>query len=377
MPTPAADPTPPPQSSRADDPIEDDAAKPDSRSYRQSRPVQYVIATASQPGAIGVIELHGRVDTILESLAPLDHWSRNRLIYLDFWGIDQGLAVRTAREAAILMPHGGPRVIQRMALKLRELDAMPVVSPYRGESEPGPPFPEDNSDAVTACMLETLPLAQSRLAIDLLLDQPRRWERAGDEPLTDDDIARSGRLKHLLDPPVVVLAGPANVGKSTLSNALIGRSMSIALDLPGTTRDATAGLIDLGGLVVRWYDTPGLRPSDDPIEQAAIAAAERLMNEAELLIAATDHDHRWPRLPRPADLRIQTKADVATKGPGEATGRPSPKLDPPPDLALSAVTGEGLPEFVALVRDRLLPPEDLAHPGRWLFHPRLAVAAPS
>lgn len=373
MPTPAADPAR--SSPAAPSPPLERHATLDSPSHRDSSPVEFLVSTAPQPGAIGVIELHGAVASILESLAPPERWHDNRLLYIDFWAIDRGLAARTGEKSAILMPHGGPRVMQRLAMKLRELGAMPLVSPYYRESEPSPPFPEAASNLVIQSVLETLPLARSPLAIDLLLDQPRRWNADAGRPLGDDDLARSARLNRLLDPPVVVLAGPANVGKSTLSNALIGRSMSIALDLPGTTRDATAGLIDLGGLVVRWYDTPGLRPSDDPIEQAAIASAERLINEAELLIAATDHEHGWPKLPRPADLHVRTKADLAAGDDDSARGALSQHLSPPPDLALSAATGENLPAFIALVRDRLLPPADLAHPGRWLFHPRLAARA--
>ena len=364
MPTPAADPSTTPHA-----PLDEQAIELDSPSYGESGAVSFVISTAPQPGAIGVIELHGEVDPILATLAPPDRWPSNRLAFIDFWGIDEGIAARTAEDAALLMPHGGPRVIQRMAMELRELGAIQLDPRSCRESKAGPRFPEAPSEAVTQSMLETLPLAQSPLAIDLLLDQPRRWHESAGRPLNGEDLRRSARLNRLLEPPVVVLAGPANVGKSTLSNALIGRSMSIALDLPGTTRDATAGLIDLGGLVVRWYDTPGLRPSDDPIERAAIAAAERLMNEADLLIAATDHDHPWPNLPRPADIRIRTKADVATPSRSESSRE---MLDPPPDLALSALTGVGLPELVAMVRDRLLPPDALAHPGRSLFHPGLA-----
>ena len=197
--------------------------------------------------------------------------------------------------------------------------------------------------------------ATSPQAVDLLLAQPVRWRQR--PRLSEQDHARSRRLNRLLTPPLVVLAGPANVGKSTLSNALIGRSISIAADTPGTTRDYTSGRIELAGLVVDWHDTPGLRPGADVIERSAQRLARGLLQRADLVIAMTDADHDWPQLPRPANLRVAGKCDIATR--------------PGADVALSAADGTGIGEFVGLLRERLVPAEDLEHPGPWMFDERL------
>jgi tRNA modification GTPase len=211
------------------------------------------------------------------------------------------------------------------------------------------------ADRFEALALAALARARSPLAVDLLMDQPRRWRLQ--PALSEEDEARSRRLNRLIDPPMVVLAGPPNVGKSTLSNALLGRSMSIAHDQPGTTRDYTAALFDLVSLVVRWHDTPGLRTTDDPIEGKAIELAGRMMASADVLIAMTDAEHDWPTLPREADLRIAGKADLGVRSDS--------------DLSVCGLDGRGLAELAAVVRDRLVPREDLADPGTWRFDPRL------
>jgi tRNA modification GTPase len=223
-----------------------------------------------------------------------------------------------------------------------------------GEASPEEIFPEA-ADRYEALALAAAARAASPRAIDLLLDQPGRWRQAGE--LTDEDRARSRRLDRLIVPPVVALAGPANVGKSTLSNALLGRSMSIAAEGPGTTRDYTTGRIELAGLVVDWHDTPGLRGTADPDETKAVDLARRLLERADFVIAMTDAEHDWPALPRGPDLRVASKADVKARDDA--------------DLSVSATTGTGIPQLVATVRDRLVPPADLDHPGPWLFDDRL------
>ncbi|MHC5024690.1 MAG: GTPase [Planctomycetota bacterium] len=318
---------------------------------------RFTHVTSGRPGAIGVIQLDGDVTPILQMVTGRDDWTVGRVRLARLGDVDDGLVALVAPELAQLMPHGGPRVMQRLRNLLIEVGAVPAGMQSISVQAL---FPEA-SDRVEALMLRTLARAASPLAIELLLDQPRRWRAR--PSVDDDDRRRSRRLDRMVEPATVVLAGPPNVGKSTLSNVLLGRSMSIAVDEPGTTRDYTVGRIDLGGLVVHWHDTPGLRSTDDAIETDAITLAARLLERADLIVAMTDASHDWPALPRSADLRIASRCDRSRREDA--------------DLQVSAVTGEGLESLVVAVRDRLVPPNDRAHPGPWLFDPDLEDPADS
>jgi tRNA modification GTPase len=57
----------------------------------------------------------------------------------------------------------------------------------------------------------------------------------------------------------IVLAGPPNVGKSSLLNRLAQREAAIVSATPGTTRDVIEVHLDLAGVPVTVSDTAGLR----------------------------------------------------------------------------------------------------------------------
>jgi hypothetical protein len=319
-------------------------------------PCVCVLGTRPLPGALAVITLVGDVASPLAALTGVHDWRNGVIRYVAFDDIDRGLACQIRPDLAQLTPHGGPRIVQRLITRLSELGVTLVDS---SELPPRTLFPEARNDC-EALMLLALPTAASPLAIDLLLAQPERWRPRPE--LTPEDHARSKRLNHLLHPPLVVLAGAANIGKSTLSNALSGRRVSITVDEPGVTRDYTCTLIDCAGLVVRWIDTPGLRATDNPLERLAIKRAAMLMNEADLLIAGADASAAWPDLPCSPDLRIGLRSDLGRRD----------------DVALHA-GGEpetGLEELVSAVRTALVPDEDLSHPRPWIFDARLLADYP-
>ena len=83
-------------------------------------------------------------------------------------------------------------------------------------------------------------------------------------------------------PPVVVIAGRPNVGKSTLFNRLAGRKAAIVADTPGVTRDSKEAEAMLRGRLVRLVDTAGLE------EAAPETLAGRMRETASHAVSGAD-----------------------------------------------------------------------------------------
>jgi tRNA modification GTPase len=178
-----------------------------------------------------------------------------------------------------------------------------------------------------------------------------RIQAAADELIAALDalLATGDRGTLVHDGALVVLAGAPNVGKSSLFNALLGEARAIVTDVPGTTRDAIEAVLDLPGWPLRLVDTAGLRETSDVVEQLGIAASSRYLGQAAVVLAC-GHDGATLEAARSA-LRDRTTAPVltvATKGDLVANGD---QLEA--DAVVSAHTGAGLTELLALVEQRL------------------------
>lgn len=69
----------------------------------------------------------------------------------------------------------------------------------------------------------------------------------------------------------ITIAGPPNVGKSTLLNRLLDEERAIVTPYAGTTRDTLVGERTFRGVCYRFTDTAGVRTTDDPVEAIGIA----------------------------------------------------------------------------------------------------------
>ena len=350
--------------------------------------------TTAASGAVGVLHMRAIPErlsnTLSITLPDIGHASLRRICNLD-----EALVLRATHDTIIVTPHGGPRLRQRLVRAISDA-GISFVSP--NELSPADIFVESTSD-IQARMLYTLARAASADAIALLLAQPARWEKYGAP--TTADAPRSNRLRHLIDPPTVVIAGAPNAGKSTLLNALLGRTAAVTSPIAGTTRDFVSANIVLAGLACRVVDAPGFNENNvsknnlsemsvleksslntdmnhmnsNPsamqsanqapsslqaqraIDQAAIARALQEIHGADLVIALAAPDQAWPNIEHSNILRVRSMSDIAP--PHTPRGADS--------LQLSALTGDGLIEFAQLVREKLVPAADIASDRPWQF----------
>jgi tRNA modification GTPase len=128
----------------------------------------------------------------------------------------------------------------------------------------------------------------------------------------------------------VAIIGAPNVGKSTLLNALAGRTAAITSEFAGTTRDVIEVRMDLAGLPVTMLDTAGLRETDDQIEGMGIALARQRAEVADLRVFLAEDSDSLDVEIRHGDIRVRPKGDLRTEKDG----------------AVSGVTGEGLDQLV-------------------------------
>jgi tRNA modification GTPase len=184
-----------------------------------------------------------------------------------------------------------------------------------------------------------------------------------DPPSATEPLRRLAELgntvgRHLIEPWKVVVAGPPNVGKSSLVNALAGYQRSVVSEVAGTTRDAVSVRTAFDGWPIELIDTAGLRDAAG-VEAEGIERARRVLAEADLVV--------WLQIfgtlgdVHPPKSRFSTivwnKSDLATT--------------PLPGIAVSAMTGAGIPQLAEEIVARLVPnpPPGVAAP----FSPQLAA----
>src|SRR5258706_11499109 len=101
-------------------------------------------------------------------------------------------------------------------------------------------------------------------------------------------LEAQGRSERLRDGLVVAIAGPPNVGKSTLMNQLARREVAIVSPHAGTTRDIIEVQLDLDGYPVTVIDTAGIRETEDRVERERVPRARARASEADLVLWLVD-----------------------------------------------------------------------------------------
>lgn len=176
------------------------------------------------------------------------------------------------------------------------------------------------------------------IPVDDLRDALRRLRRLVD----------SYRMSRMMREGVrIALAGRTNSGKSSLFNRLLKENRSIVSDLHGTTRDYLEENVSVDGIPAVLYDTAGLRLTGDAVESEGIERTRKVLDACDLVLyvlnaadGETEEDRqRMAQLTVPY-LKIWNKTDL----------KPAPAGI---GCAVSALTGEGVPQLIAAVAERL------------------------
>ena len=294
------------------------------------------IATGSGRAGVGIVRVSGPdVRRIAEQLTELTLTPRQAhfVPFVDDRSnaIDEGLAILfvgpnsyTGEDVLELQGHGGPVVLDMVLSRVLECGARPARPGEFTERA----FLNDKMDLAQAESVADLIDASSQAAaqaamrsldgefstavnaISEELMNLRAWLEAALDFSEEEidflsDPALSGRVKQLLvdfdsvfarasqgsrltDGLTVVIAGVANVGKSSLLNALSGSDRAIVTDIAGTTRDVLHEHIVLEGVPLHLIDTAGIRLTDDVVEKQGIQRAQQAVSTADHVLVLVD-----------------------------------------------------------------------------------------
>ena len=362
------------------------------------------IATAPGRAGIGVVRLSGRnLGELSQKICGKT--PRARLATLSDFSdgaggvIDQGLALYfpaphsyTGEDVLELQGHGGPIVLQRLLKRCLQLGAR-VAEPGEfskraylngkmdlAQAEGVADLIDAATEQAARCAQRSIQgefsaeihalegqLVQLRALTEATLDFPEeeidsgtRADQAGRLAALQEKLAQlinaSDQGSLLREGALVVLAGRANAGKSSLLNRLAGEEVAIVTEIPGTTRDLIRQSLNLYGVPVHIIDTAGLREATDPVEQAGIARTWAAIGKADLAllvidgsVAESEEDLAIAaRLPKGlACLRVYNKSDLAGKAACRTYegGKEA--------VVLSAKTGEGLELLRAAIAEAI------------------------
>jgi tRNA modification GTPase len=354
----------------------------------------------AQPGALAVIRLSGpRAPDVLSALTGKPSPAARRLVLRAIRDpsmieeIDRGLVVcfeapnsETGEMMAELHLHGGRAVVSAVLAAIGRLGFCRLAEPGEFTRRA---FENGKLDLTAAEGIADLVAAetdqQRRLALQQMEGALHRlyeaWRSQGlralahleaaidfpDEDLPEgidarvqaeiaslaEEIAvhladrRGERLREGLS---IAIIGPPNAGKSSLLNLLARREAAIVSAIAGTTRDVIEVHLDLGGYPVVLADTAGLRCSGDEIEREGVRRARARAASADLrvLVVAVDAQGDWRRTVQDLaagtegwdtarDIVVLNKVDLLDGREALVEG----------DVALSALSGHGLPELLA------------------------------
>lgn len=206
--------------------------------------------------------------------------------------------------------------------------------------------------------------------LDLAAELEARLDHPGEDLSLEDDAGVAARLQALaaeadalagswragrirLEGARVALVGPVNAGKSTLFNALLGRTRALVSPEAGTTRDVVEAGLLLEGVEVTLMDTAGLRAAPGAIEAAGVALARELRAGVDLHVVVLPGHRPLDADGRAALAEVEGEPHCVVLAQGDRGRACRLPPGPAPALSVSAHSGAGLDALRAEIRRAL------------------------
>jgi GTP-binding protein Era len=166
---------------------------------------------------------------------------------------------------------------------------------------------------------------------------------------------------------LVTVVGKPNVGKSTLLNRIVGQKLSITSPKPQSTRDRVVGIYTNDDSQMVILDTPGLLNPRYPLQEAMRSTALSALDDADVIVYLADAtEGSPPSLAEAAQLTAPPRAPVIVALNKSDSLPPARRADLAAlgnSVLISALTGDGIPELMEKIAQRLpespfLYPED-------------------
>ena len=87
---------------------------------------------------------------------------------------------------------------------------------------------------------------------------------------------------------IITIAGRPNVGKSTLTNYLVGEKIAIVSNKPQTTRNRICGILTKGNLQYVFVDTPGYHKARTKLGDYMVNAARESISDVDATILVVE-----------------------------------------------------------------------------------------
>ncbi|MDF2178938.1 ribosome biogenesis GTPase Der [Aliiglaciecola sp. CAU 1673] len=134
----------------------------------------------------------------------------------------------------------------------------------------------------------------SQLLDDLLLPLQDKFPdmQVQEKSLEEEELDAEAQLERLQSQPIkLAIVGKPNVGKSTLTNRILGEERVVVFDQPGTTRDSIFIPMQRDGREYILIDTAGVRKRkkvSDMVEKFSIVKTLQAIEEANVVLVVVD-----------------------------------------------------------------------------------------